>query len=224
MLQYGFDKSASLDEIIVRSSHDDITRRGLLSLLPDASLDDEIICMMSDYLTRRESCKSHGQPISWFLPTRYAQFATMPNAHLDGFKAASQYRKHYMYDLHRCHQIFVPMHDGGHHWFMVLVKIKDKQAEIWDPLPDARRTRDREIQVNSILHSLDAILHGVVDATYSVAWSFLSFVVTYGEGVPRQPNGFDCGVYVIKFMDTPGIITNKSMTHRMFGRNLRYNL
>ncbi|XP_052298787.1 uncharacterized protein LOC127902775 isoform X2 [Citrus sinensis] len=64
MLQYGFDKSASLDEIIVRSSHEDITRQGLLSLLPDASLDEEIIFMMSDYLTRRESCKSHGQPIS----------------------------------------------------------------------------------------------------------------------------------------------------------------
>ena len=43
------------------------------------------------------------------------------------------------------------MHDGGHYWFILLVKIKDKQAEIWDPLPDARRTRDREIQVNSIV-------------------------------------------------------------------------
>lgn len=74
----------------------------------------------------------------------------MPNAHLDGFKAASQYRKRYMYDLHQCHQIFIPMHDGGHHWFILLVKIKDKHAEIWDPLPDARRTRDPEIQVNSI--------------------------------------------------------------------------
>lgn len=42
MLQYGFDKSASLDEIIVRSSHEDITRQDLLSLLPDASLDEEI--------------------------------------------------------------------------------------------------------------------------------------------------------------------------------------
>lgn len=69
--------------------------------------------MMSDYLTRRKSCKSHGQP------TRYTQFATMPNAHLDGFKAASQYRKRYMYDLHRCHQtnmrrfgIHYRMHDG----------------------------------------------------------------------------------------------------------------
>ena len=49
-----------------------------------------------------------------------------------------------------------------------------------------------------------------MDVTYLVAWSFLSFVVTHGEGVPRQPNGFDCGVYVIKFMDTLGIITNKS--------------
>lgn len=105
---------------------------------------------------------------------------------------------------------------------MLLVKIKDKQAEIWDPLPDARRTRDREIQVNSILHLVDAILHAVVDATYSVSWSFLSFVVTHGEGVPRQSNGFDCGVYVIKFMDTPGIITNKSYIHD--SQNVRVQL
>ena len=43
------------------------------------------------------------------------------------------------------------MYDGGHHWFMLLVKIKDKQAEIWGPLLDARQTRDREIQANTIV-------------------------------------------------------------------------
>ena len=43
------------------------------------------------------------------------------------------------------------MYDGGHHWFLLLVKIKDKQAKIWDLLPDARRTRDREIQANTIV-------------------------------------------------------------------------
>ena len=33
------------------------------------------------------------------------QFATIPNAHLDGFKAASQYMQCYMYDLHSCQQV-----------------------------------------------------------------------------------------------------------------------
>ena len=61
-----------------------------------------------------------------------------------------------------------------------------------------------------------------MDATYSVAWSFLSFLVTHGERVPQQPNDFDCGVYVIKFMDTSRIITNKSYVVRSLIRLMWY--
>ncbi|KAH9792409.1 hypothetical protein KPL71_004104 [Citrus sinensis] len=32
-------------------------------------------------------------------------------------------------------------------------------------------------------------------------------------GVPKQPNRFDCGIYVIKFMEIPGLIPNKSYIH-----------
>lgn len=61
-----------------------------------------------------------------------------------------------------------------------------------------------------------------MEATYPVAWSFLSFDVMHGESVPQHPNGFDYGVYVIKFIDTSGIITNESYVVRFFNLFMWY--
>lgn len=55
-----------------------------------------------------------------------------------------------------------------------------------------------------------------MEVTYPVAWSFLSFDVMHGERVSQYPNGFDYRVYVIKFIDTSGIITNKLYAVRFF--------
>lgn len=41
---------------------------------------------------------------------------------------------------------------------------------------------------------------------------FQDFPINRGIGVPKQRNGYDCGVYVINYMDSPEFIPKKSST------------
>lgn len=73
-------------------------------------------------------------------------------------------------------------------------------------------------------HLLDAILHGVVESIFQVAWSFLSFRIAHDQEILRQPDVFYYGVYVIKFMDTPRIIIIKLYVVCFFMLFMCYNL
>ncbi|KAK9191350.1 hypothetical protein WN943_019962 [Citrus x changshan-huyou] len=131
--------------------------------------------------------KRNDAPINWYLPTIYAVTLTV-GADVDGFAQAASVGKPFMPDFQRCQKIYVPINDGAFNWFLFIVNVKEGYGEVWDTLPDGRSNRKREKQAERIF--------------------FRS-----GEGVPKQPNGFDCGIYVIKFMETPGLIPNKSYMH-----------
>lgn len=85
--------------------------------------------------------------------------------------------------------------------------------EIWDPFPDGRSNRKREQQAQRILHSFDAIFHSKMPANAKPSTRFIWFPIQLGQGVPKQANGFDCAIYVLKFMETPGLIPTKSYMH-----------
>ena len=76
--------------------------------------------------------------------------------------------------------------------------------------------------LNFAEHSLDSIFHSKLPPNAKPSTRFIWFPIRSGEGVPKQPNGFDCGIYVIKFMETPGLIPNKSymVTIKNFNRDI----
>ena len=120
------------------------------------------------------------------------------------------------------------------------MNVKKSYGEVWDPFPDGRSNRKREQQAECIvcymciccssiscrfllfnnlichffltsqLHSLDSIFHFKFPPNAKPSTRFIWFPIGSGEGVLKQPNEFDCGIYVIKFMETPGLIPNKS--------------
>lgn len=51
------------------------------------------------------------------------------------------------------------------------------------------------------LKALDMIFDSEIAACYDKAWSFCSFTVFRPNSVPIQPNAFDCGIFMIKFME-----------------------
>ena len=61
------------------------------------------------------------------------------------------------------------------------------------------------------LHSLDWILPPQLPSNMQRV-KFQDFPINRGIGVPKQRNGYDCGVYVINFMDSPEFIPKKSST------------
>ena len=51
------------------------------------------------------------------------------------------------------------------------------------------------------LKNLDMVLHAQIKSKMRPSWSFQSFKIETLEFVPQQPNSYDCGVFVIKFME-----------------------
>lgn len=61
------------------------------------------------------------------------------------------------------------------------------------------------------LHSLDWIMQPQLPSNMQ-HMKFQDFPINRGIGVPKQRNGYDCGVYVINYMDSPEFIPKKSST------------
>ncbi|XP_024037319.1 uncharacterized protein LOC112097185 isoform X1 [Citrus clementina] len=63
------------------------------------------------------------------------------------------------------------------------------------------------------LASLDFVLRQEARALFGNRFSFLNFQIYCQAGLPKQPNGFDCGYYVMKYMDSPCIVVHDSDQH-----------
>lgn len=48
--------------------------------------------------------------------------------------------------------------------------------------------------------ALDAIFEAEIAVCFKKKWTFCSFTVHRLDCVPIQPNGFDCGIFMLKFM------------------------
>ncbi|KAK9195462.1 hypothetical protein WN943_003583 [Citrus x changshan-huyou] len=97
--------------------------------------------------------------------------------------------------------------------YMLLVDISHATATIWDSLESPSQ---REKMINeslAILASLDFVLRQEARALFGNRFSFLNFQIYCQAGLPKQPNGFDCGYYVMKYMDSPCIVVHDSDQH-----------
>ncbi|GAY52059.1 hypothetical protein CUMW_139030 [Citrus unshiu] len=63
------------------------------------------------------------------------------------------------------------------------------------------------------LASLDFVLRQEARALFGNRFSFFNFQICCQAGVPQQPNGFDCGYYVMKYMDNLSIVVHDSYQH-----------
>ena len=52
------------------------------------------------------------------------------------------------------------------------------------------------------LRVLDLILFGDITVNFPTNCYFTNFDILHPNNVPIQPNGSDCGLYVMKFMET----------------------
>ncbi|KAK9216251.1 hypothetical protein WN944_008258 [Citrus x changshan-huyou] len=170
-----------------------------------------IITMYADYKNMKEAEKDVTSPRCWFLPTYYSQAALADWSGLN-FAQAAGFRDRYMGRLDTCEKIYVPINCDGH-WYMLLVDISHATATIWDSLESPSR---REKMINeslAILASLDFVLRQEARALFGNRFSFFNFQICCQAGVPQQPNGFDCGYYVMKYMDNPSIVVHDSYQH-----------
>ncbi|KAI5334900.1 hypothetical protein L3X38_025033 [Prunus dulcis] len=104
--------------------------------------------------------------------------------------------------LKDCMQIYIPMHDDVMgHWYLLVCDIFHKKVEIWDSLPYGSHNKKRENDCHISLLYLDSVFHDDILSVFGTGWTFSSFsVVSPLDANPIQPNGVDCGIFVIRHM------------------------
>ncbi|XP_062002731.1 uncharacterized protein LOC133720446 [Rosa rugosa] len=83
----------------------------------------------------------------------------------------------------------------------MVVKIRSKEVEIWDSLPGRTCKKTRENLVYHLLNTLDMIFDNEIMIHFDEGCTFSSFKICHPDCVPIQQNGFDCGIYMLKFME-----------------------
>ncbi|KAG6742431.1 hypothetical protein POTOM_053302 [Populus tomentosa] len=206
-------ESLENNEIVVHCNHNYLTRSQLSTLSPQTCLDDNVISVMSDALTLAERRKKkvllarHN-----FLRNTYAfvkQEYAYDTSECTSFAKKHMYRENYMSALFSCEKMYVPVFDKERrHFYLFVLHMKKQVVEIWDSLAKSSGSSvDKRLPNMVSASTLRATLSYDIQQNYPDGWSFASFSVDRSPNVPQQTNGYDCGVYVIKFMLAPEEVT-----------------
>ncbi|KAJ6865955.1 hypothetical protein NC652_037472 [Populus alba x Populus x berolinensis] len=190
LINYVFYSSLDESEIVVHCNHNYLTRSQLRTLRPQTCLDDNVISVMSDALTLAERRKKKGY-INWYLPIFFSEYA-YDTSECISFAKKHMFRENYMSALFSCEKMYVPVFDKERrHFYLFVLHMKKQVVEIWDSLAKSSGS------------SVDKRLPNIVSASTLRA----ALSLDRSPNVPQQTNGYDCGVYVIKFMLAPEEVT-----------------
>ncbi|KAH8484541.1 hypothetical protein H0E87_028852 [Populus deltoides] len=206
LIQYVFDSSLSESETIVQCKNYHLSRRELYSLRPETWLDDNVLSTISDAMTLVK--RKMEDSVNWYLPIVFAENADDPSKCIS-FAKKHRIKENYMSDLLCCEKAFVPVFDKERsHFFLFVLQLKRQVVEIWDSIAASSQSDWVDRRLRNLLVSLDALFKDDIHQNYQNVWSFTDFRVERPSNVPQQPNGYDCGVYVIKFMLAPEEVTS----------------
>ncbi|XP_052189327.1 ubiquitin-like-specific protease ESD4 [Diospyros lotus] len=174
------------------NSNIEITGAVLQCLRPGAWLDDEVINLYLELLKEREKREPKKFLKCHFFNTFFYKKLIGGSNGYD-FKSVRRWttQKKLGYCLLECDKIFVPIHKEVH-WCLAVINKKDKKLQYLDSLGgiDSR-----------VLKVLARYFVDEVKDKSGKDIDISSWQEEYVEDLPQQENGWDCGVFMIKYVD-----------------------
>ncbi|XP_060958289.1 uncharacterized protein LOC133030092 [Cannabis sativa] len=200
IISYLFEKSLKSSDIVVDTEFHQLERHIFQTLAPSQNINGEIINIVSEMCThkrRRDSMSKTGS--NWYLTTWMTSKFTYSKKSQRNGGTSNPMRSFFLGDLALCEKIFVPVHVRSEdHWILLIVKMKGI-IEIWDSLHGGKSVGNEILK--EAIKNLDCFLSEEIKKLHGGnKWSFTEFEVIMMD-VPQQPNTFDCGIYVINFME-----------------------
>ncbi|KAM6571043.1 hypothetical protein CsatA_015123 [Cannabis sativa] len=199
IISYLFEKSLKSSDIVVDTEFHQLERHIFQTLAPSQNINGEIINIVSEMCThkRRDSMSKTGS--NWYLTTWMTSKFTYSKKSQRNGGTSNPMRSFFLGDLALCEKIFVPVHvRSKDHWILLIVKMKGI-IEIWDSLHGGKSVGNEILK--EAIKNLDCFLSEEIKKLHGGnKWSFTEFEVIMMD-VPQQPNTFDCGIYVINFME-----------------------
>ncbi|GER52187.1 sentrin-specific protease [Striga asiatica] len=175
-----------------QNSNIDITGEKLQCLKPRAWLNDEVINFYLELLKEREKREPEKFLKCHFFNTFFYKklISGRGGYNFQSVRRWTTQRK-LGYNLLQCDKIFVPIHKEVH-WCLAIINKKDKKFQYLDSL------RGVDSQV------LDVLARYFVDEVKEKCGKDIdvsSWENEYVTDLPEQANGFDCGMFMIKYAD-----------------------
>ncbi|CAO2831971.1 unnamed protein product [Amaranthus hypochondriacus] len=193
------------------NSNIDITGELLQCLSPGAWLNDEVINVYLELLKEREKREPKKYLNCHFFNTFFYKKLVGGRNGYD-YKAVRRWttQRKLGYGLMDCDKIFVPIHKDVH-WCLAVINKKDKSFQYLDSLGG------RDLQVLKVLsrYFMDEVKDKSGQEIDVRSWD-----VEFVEDLPEQQNGFDCGVFMIKYADfySKGLGLQFSQVHMPYFR------
>lgn len=173
------------------NSNIDITGEILQCLRPGAWLNDEVINLYLELLKEREKREPQKFLKCHFFNTFF--YKKLNGRGVYNFQSVRRWttKKKLEYSLIDCDKIFVPIHKEVH-WCLAIINKKDKKFQYLDSLKgnDAR-----------VLDVLSRYFADEVKDKCAKDIDISSWDKEFVEDLPEQQNGFDCGMFMIKYAD-----------------------
>ncbi|KAM6587908.1 hypothetical protein CsatA_010513 [Cannabis sativa] len=191
----------------------------------EVMLSSEILNVVWDMLTRAERLGSKGGRKRWFLNTSMScsisvdkLFPSTVKGNRDGGKESAQ--QFYIGDLAICKEILIPMHKDMH-FNLFNVSVEHEEVEIWDSLLNNGKSSGEDM-VKPVMAKLDSLLATDIatlklfsEKTSQSKWLNFSFTRFNVKTItiPRQTNSYDCGIFVIKWLEHRSVVDSKFHSH-----------
>lgn len=204
--------SDDIDKIVVihTPSNIEITKEKLQCLRPRGWLNDEVINLYIELLKEREKREPNRFLKCHFFNTFFYKKLTCGIAGYD-YQSVRRWTtfKRLGYGLVECEKIFVPVHRNAH-WCLALINMKDKTLQYLESLVGWGRDV-LDILARYIVDELKDKSNIEVEPS---SWTVVS------ESLPLQQNGWDCGMFMLKYIDfhSRGIKPSFSQEHMMYFR------
>ncbi|CAD6216717.1 unnamed protein product [Miscanthus lutarioriparius] len=201
------------DKVIVihEPSNIEITNEKFQCLRPRGWLNDEVINLYIELLKEREEREHNRFLKCHFFNTFFYKKLTCGIAGYD-YQSVRRWTtfKRLGYGLIECEKIFVPVHRNVH-WCLVVINMKDKTLQYLDSLGGLGHDV-LKVLTRYIVDELKDKSNLEVDPS---SW------VVVSESLPLQQNGWDCGMFMLKYIDfhSRGIKPSFSQEHMMYFRN-----
>ncbi|XVF62582.1 hypothetical protein PTKIN_Ptkin09bG0019900 [Pterospermum kingtungense] len=181
-------------KILVSHENSSIDIRGevLQCLKPRTWLNDEVINLYLELLKERENREPKKYLKCHFFNTFFYKKLVSPESGYN-YRAVKRWtsQRKLGYCLFDCEKIFVPIHKDIH-WCLAVINKKDQKFQYLDSL----KGRDARV-----LNALAKYFVEEVKDKSGKDIDISSWEREYVEDLPAQENGFDCGMFMLKYMD-----------------------
>ncbi|KAL9408391.1 hypothetical protein AB3S75_046868 [Citrus x aurantiifolia] len=181
----------------------------VVNYLFDDSLDENQLLVSTEHNVVSRTAMSSLKPTKWIhsdVISMYAEYRTMEELRNNPVGPRVWFLPVYF-------SIFVPIHDGSSHWFVLVINIHSSSAQIWDSQVSSRRKHKITQSCLAVLKALDHVLGEEGQRIYGLNFRFTQFQLGQNSNLPQQSNGNDCGLYVMRYMDESPAVVDHTYKH-----------